>query len=90
LKLNSNQVERHDNNFNEIINDLSFDDNWITEKENHGSSLNFALIGVINSTPRRKNNKNDEEEFSNDVEIYSYGAGDDLKIQIDVNPKNSQ
>jgi len=72
LKLNSNQVKRHADNFNEVIDDLSFDDNWITKEENHGSSLNFALIGVINSTPRRKNNKNDkndEEEFSNDVEI---------------------
>jgi hypothetical protein len=73
LKLNGNQVKMHANNFDEVIDDLSFDDNWITKEENYGSSLNFALISVFDSTPRRKNSKNDkknnEEEFSNDVEI---------------------
>jgi hypothetical protein len=51
----------HANNFDEVIDDLSFDDNWITKEENYGSSLNFALISVLDSTPRRKNSKNDKK-----------------------------
>jgi hypothetical protein len=51
----------HANNFDEVIDDLSFDDNWITKEENYGSSLNFALISVFDSTPRRKNSKNDKK-----------------------------
>ena len=61
LKLNGNQVKMHANNFNEVIDDLSFDDNWITKEKNHGNSLNFALISVFDNTLRRKNSKNDKK-----------------------------
>ena len=64
LKLNDNQVKKQANDFGEGLDDLSFDDDWITEGENHDGSSNFDLLGIINSAIRRKNGREDE---SNDI-----------------------
>jgi len=68
LKLNDNQVKKQANDFG-IENDLSSDDDWITEGEKHP---NFDLFGAIDSATRRQNgdeDESDEEEIPNDVEM---------------------
>ena len=82
LKLNDNQVKKQANDFG-MEDDLSSDDDWITEGEKHP---NFDLFGAIDSATRRQNgneDESDEEEIPNDVEMESHGIEDDLDIQID-------
>ena len=93
MKLNDNQVKKEANDFGEVLDDLSSDDDWITEGEKHDGSSNFDLLGVIDSATRRKNSKEDEsddEENFNDAEMEYHGTEDDLEIQNDVNPDNSR
>jgi hypothetical protein len=93
LKLNDNQVKKQANDFGEVFDHLSSDDDWITEEEKHDGSFNFDLLGVIDSATRRKNSKedeNDDEENLHDVGIECHGTEDDLEIQNDVNPDNSR
>ena len=73
-----------------VEDDLSSDDDWITEGEKHP---NFDLFGAIDSATRRKNGKKDEsgeEKIPNDSKMESYGIEDDLEIHIDDNLKNSR
>jgi hypothetical protein len=89
LKLNNNQVKKQADDFG-VEDDLSSDDDWITEGEKHS---NIDLLGAIDSATRRKNdkeNESDEEEISNDAEMESHGTEDDLKIQIDDNLEKSR
>jgi len=82
MKLNDNQVEKQADNFG-VEDDLSYDDDWITEGEKHS---NFDLLGVIDNATRRKNgneDESDEEEIPNDAEMESHGTEDDLEIKID-------
>jgi hypothetical protein len=93
MKLNDNQVKKEANDFGEVLDDLSSDDDWITEGEKHDGSSNFDLLGVIDSATRRKNSKEDEsddEENFNDAKMEYHGTEDDLEIQNDVNPDNSR
>jgi hypothetical protein len=93
LKLNDNQVKKQANDFGEVFDHLSSDDDWITEGEKHDGSSSFDLLGVIDSATRRKNGKEDEsddEENLNDVGMECHGTEDDLEIQNDVNPDNSR
>jgi len=46
---NDNQVKKQASDFGEVLDDLSSDDDWITEGEKHDSSSNFDLFGVIDS-----------------------------------------
>jgi hypothetical protein len=82
LKLNDNQVKKQADDFG-VEDDLSSDDDWITEGEKHS---NFDLLGAIDSATRRQNgneDESDEEEIPNDAEMESHGTEDDLEIQID-------
>jgi len=82
MKLNDNQVKKQADDFN-VEDDLSSDDDWITEGEKHS---NFDLLGAIDSATRRQNgneDESDEEEIPNDAEMESHGTEDDLEIQID-------
>jgi hypothetical protein len=82
LKLNDNQVRRQADDFG-MEDDLSSDDDWITEGEKHP---NFDFLGTITSATRRQNgneDESDEEEIPNNVEMESHGIEDDLDIQID-------
>jgi len=84
LKLNDNQVKRQADDFG-VEDDLSSDDDWITEGEKHS---NFDLLGAIDSATRRQNgneDESDEEEIPNDAEMESHGTEDDLEIQFDAN-----
>ena len=93
LKLNDNQVKKQADDFGVVLDDLLFDDDWITEGEKHDGSSNFDLLGVIDSVTQRKNGKKDEsdaKEIPNDVEMESHGTWDDLEIQIDDNLENSR
>ena len=47
LKLNDNQVKKQDNNFPEVLNDLSSNDDWITKEDKYDGSSNFDLPGVM-------------------------------------------
>jgi len=93
LKLNDNQVKKQANDFGEVFDHLSSDDDWITEGKKHDGSSNFDLLDVIDSATRRKNGKEDEsddEENLNNVGMECHGTEDDLEIQNDVNPDNSR
>jgi hypothetical protein len=93
LKLNDNQVKKQADDFGEVLDDLSSDDDWIIEREKHDGSSNFDLLGIIDSATRRKNGTEDEsndEEIFNDVEMESHDIKDDLEIQNDINPDNSR
>ncbi|XP_052302987.1 uncharacterized protein LOC127904283 [Populus trichocarpa] len=82
LKLNNNQVKKHADDFS-VEDDLSSDDDWITEREKHS---NIDLFGAIDSATRRQNgneDESDEEEIPNAAEMESHGTEDDLEIQID-------
>jgi len=82
LKLNNNQVKKQADDFG-VEDDLSSDDDWITEGEKHS---NIDLLGAIDSATWGKNgneDESDEEEIPNDVEMESHGTEDDLEIQID-------
>ena len=82
MKLNDNQVKKQADDFN-VEDDLSSDDDWITEGEKHS---NFDLLGAIDSATRRQNgneDESDEEGIPNDAEMESHGTEDDLEIQID-------
>jgi len=82
MKLNNNQVKKQADDFS-VENDLSSDDDWITEGEKHS---NIDLLGAIDNATRKKNgneDESDEEEIPNDAEIESYGTEDDLEIRID-------
>jgi hypothetical protein len=46
---NDNQVKKEASDFGEVLDDLSSDDDWITEGEKHDGSSNFDLFGVIDS-----------------------------------------
>lgn len=62
-------------------------------REKHDISSSFNLLSVIDNATRRKNskeNESDEEYFFNDTEMDNHGTKDDLKIQIDIDPKNSK
>jgi hypothetical protein len=77
LKLNDNQVKKQADDFGVVLDDLLFDDDWITEGEKHDGSSNFDLLGVIDSVTQRKNGKEDEsdaKEIPNDVEMESHGT----------------
>jgi len=37
------------NNFGEVLDYLSSDDDWITKKEKYDSLSNFDFLGVVNS-----------------------------------------
>jgi len=79
LKLNDNQVKKQADDFG-VVNDFSFDDDWIIEGKKHS---NFDLLGAIDSATRRKNGKedeSDEEEIPNNAEMESHGIEDDLEI----------
>ncbi|KAJ6941829.1 hypothetical protein NC652_007787 [Populus alba x Populus x berolinensis] len=70
LKLNNNQVKKQADGFG-VEDDLSSDDDWITEGEKHS---NIDLLGAIDIATRRKNDnedESDEEEFPNDAEMES-------------------
>jgi hypothetical protein len=54
LKLNDNQVKKQANDFGEVFDHLSSDDDWITEGEKYDGSSNFDLLGVIDSATQRK------------------------------------
>jgi len=89
---NDNQVKKQASDFGEVLDDLSSDDDWITEGEKHDSSSNFDLFGVIDSATWRKNskeNESDNEENFNDAEMECHGTEDGLEIQNSVNPDNS-
>jgi len=91
LKLNDNQVKKQANDFGEVFDHLSSDDDWITEGEKYDGSSNVDLLGVIDS--RRKNgkeNESDDEENLNDAGMECHGTEDDLEIQNDVNLDNSR
>jgi hypothetical protein len=93
LRLNDNQVKKQVDDFGEVLDDLSSDDDWITEGEKPDGSSNFDLLGIIDSATRRKNGTEDEcndEEIFNDVEMESHDIKDDLEIQNDINPDNSR
>jgi len=93
LKLNDNQVKKQANDFGEVLDDLSFDEDWITRGEKHDDSSNFDLLGVIDNATRRKNSKEDEsydKENFNDAEMECHGIEDDLEIYNDVNLDNSK
>jgi hypothetical protein len=80
--MNNNQIKRQADDFG-VEDDLSSDDDWITEGEKH---LNIDLLGAIDGATRRKNDnedESDEEEISNDAEMESHDVEDDLEIQID-------
>jgi hypothetical protein len=82
LKLNDNQVKKQADDFG-VEDDLSYDDDWITEGEKHS---NFDLLGAIDNATRRQNgneDESDEEEIPNNAEMESHGTEDDLEIQID-------
>jgi hypothetical protein len=82
LKLNDNQVKKQSDDFG-VDDDLSSNDDWITEGEKHS---NFNLLGAIDSVTRRQNGNEDEsdgEEIPNDAEMESHGTEDDLEIKID-------
>ena len=82
LKLNNNQVKKQADDFG-VEDDLSSDDDWITEGEKHS---NIDLLGAIDSATRRQNgneDESDEEEIPNDAEMESHATEDDLEIQID-------
>jgi hypothetical protein len=82
LKLNNNRVKKQADDFG-VEDDLSSDDDWITEGKKHS---NIDLLGATNSATRRENgneDESDEEEIPNDVEMESNGTEDDLEIQID-------
>jgi hypothetical protein len=93
LKLNDNQVKKQANDFGEVLDDLSFDEDWITRGEKHDDSSNFDLLGVIDNATRRKNSKEDEsydKENFNDAKMECHGIEDDLEIYNDVNLDNSK
>ena len=46
LKLNENQVKNHADNFNEDVNYLSSDDDWIIEGEIHQNLMCLVLLIV--------------------------------------------
>ena len=76
-----------------IISHLSSYDDWITEGYKHDGSSNFDLLGVIDCATRRKNGKEDESDYEenlSDVGMECHGTEDDLEIQNDVNPDNSR
>ena len=80
--MNNNQVKKQADDFG-VEDDLSSDDDWITEGEEYS---NIDLLGAINSATWRKNgneDESDEEEIPNDVEMESHGTEDVLEIQID-------
>ena len=90
---NDNQVKKKASDFGEVLDDLSSDDDWITEGEKHDGSSNFDLFGVIDSATWRENSKEDEsddEENFNDAEMECHRTEDDLVIQNGVNPDNSR
>ena len=67
-----------------------FDDDWITEGEEHNGSSNIDLLGIIDSATRRKNrkkNESDNENF-NDVEMETHGIKDDFEIHNNINLDN--
>jgi hypothetical protein len=71
LKLNDNRVKKQADDFG-VEDDLSSDDDWITEGEKHS---NFDLLGAIDSATRRQNgneDESDEEEIPNDAEMESW------------------
>ncbi|KAJ6942377.1 hypothetical protein NC652_008256 [Populus alba x Populus x berolinensis] len=73
LKLNNNQVKKQADGFG-VEDDLSSDDDWITEGEKHS---NIDLLGAIDIATRRKNDnedESDEEEIPNDAEMESQNA----------------
>jgi len=55
LKLNNNQVKKQADDFG-VEDDLSSDDDWITEGEKHS---NIDLLGVNDSATRRQNGNED-------------------------------
>jgi hypothetical protein len=62
-----------------VVDDISSDDDWITEGEKHDGLSNFDLLDVIDSPTRRKNGKeeeSDEEEIPNDAEMESHSTED--------------
>ena len=69
LKMND-KGKRQLIDFDEGINELPSDDEWVTERE-HGSSSNINLLQAISSATQRKNGKEDDsdEETFNGVEI---------------------
>ena len=42
-----------------------FDDDWITEGEEHNGSLNIDLLGIIDSATRRQNGTEDDSDEDN-------------------------
>jgi hypothetical protein len=62
LKLNDNQVKKQGDDFG-VVDDISSDDDWITEGEKHDGSSNFDLLDVIDSATRRKNGKVMKKKF---------------------------
>ena len=52
--MNENQVKKQANAFGKVLDDLSYDDDWITKREKHDSSLNFYLLSVVDSVTREK------------------------------------
>jgi hypothetical protein len=82
------KVKKQANDFEEVLNDLSSNDDWIIVKEKHV----INDVDVINNAIRRKNskeNERDDEEIFNDTEIESHGT-EDLEIQNVVNLDNSR
>ena len=54
LKLNDNQVKKQANDFGKSLDDFSSNNDWITREEKHDDSLNFQMLGVIDSVTRRE------------------------------------
>lgn len=54
LKLNDNRVKRQADDFGIVLNDFSFDDDWISKGEKHDDSSNFDLLSVIDINMKKK------------------------------------
>ena len=61
LKMND-KGKRQLIDFDEGIYELLSDDEWVTEREGHGSSSNINLLQTIDSATQRKNGKEDDSD----------------------------
>lgn len=48
------KFKKQANNFGEVLDYLSSDDDWITEREKYDGLSNFDFLGVISSATQRK------------------------------------
>ena len=51
--------------FDDVVDDLPSDDEWVTEREGHGGSSNINLLQTIDSATRRQNGTEDDSDEDN-------------------------